>query len=458
VDHHELIMLKTDTVNETFTILDANDGGLGVSYDNGVTWQQITNGYNTTQFYGVSKKPGENIYVGGMQDNGTWITKAVNPEAQDFEFMLEGDGFEAIWHPNRPGWVIGSTYNNNMSVSINGGESWTLTNDGINNDGPFVTRIAYSDKNPDNLFVAGNRGVYRHDNFGVGKFPWYLTEITDSAWTLSLNTSSQHLVTVSKANKNIVWAGEGINHDPELRVFLSKDGGETFKKTAPFPEVEEMGFLTNIATHPVNENTAYALFSISEKPKILRTNDFGESWEDISGFYTNDTSSNGFPDVMVFCLYVMPDDTNTIWVGTELGIMESTDNGETWFKSATNLPAVSVWQIQQIDNQLVVATHGRGIFTADYAPLDIRQPIDRNQSTMVYPNPADDERYITNVNTSGRVVLKLYSNNGALVKTQSFNVKNHNKIHWHIGGVNPGNYLLQIYGDNLIETHNIVVQ
>ena len=72
VDHHELHAIVTDAVNEKFTLLDANDGGLGISYDEGAKWEQLDNGYITTQFYGVAKKPGANEYIGGMQDNGTW--------------------------------------------------------------------------------------------------------------------------------------------------------------------------------------------------------------------------------------------------------------------------------------------------------------------------------------------------------------------------------------------------
>jgi hypothetical protein len=110
-------------------------------------------------------------------------------------------------------------------------------------------------------------------------------------------------------------------------------------------------------------NTAYALFSFFGRPKVIRTTDLGQSWTDISGFGTNKVSNNGFPDVAVYCLYVMPDNPNIIWAGTEIGIVESQDNGATW-ALLNNFPNVSVWDMKGQDDQIVIATHGRGIWTA----------------------------------------------------------------------------------------------
>ena len=87
-------------------------------------------------------------------------------------------------------------------------------------------------------------------------------------------------------------------------------------------------------------------------------------WEDISGFGTGDSSVNGFPDVMVYSLLVMPY-TGILWAGTEIGLFESHDNGLSWHYADNGLPAVSIWQMDIIDQQLIVATHGRGIWSLD---------------------------------------------------------------------------------------------
>ncbi|MGI9544368.1 MAG: T9SS type A sorting domain-containing protein, partial [Cyclobacteriaceae bacterium] len=59
----------------------------------------------------------------------------------------------------------------------------------------------------------------------------------------------------------------------------------------------------------------------------------------------------------------MPHDPNIIWAGTEIGLFESTDGGQSWHFADNGLPAVSIWQLKVVDDQVVVATHGRGIWS-----------------------------------------------------------------------------------------------
>lgn len=101
----------------------------------------------------------------------------------------------------------------------------------------------------------------------------------------------------------------------------------------------------------------------------MRTTDLGATWEDISGFGANSTSSNGFPDVAVYSLLVMPHETNTIWAGTEIGLVVSTDNGASWNLANNGFPSASVWQMKVVDDQVVVATHGRGIWSVTIPEL-----------------------------------------------------------------------------------------
>jgi hypothetical protein len=63
-----------------------------------------------------------------------------------------------------------------------------------------------------------------------------------------------------------------------------------------------------MALHPYADSTAYVLFSFAQKPKVLRTTDLGQSWEDISGFGAATVGSNGFPDVAVYdFLVILPE-------------------------------------------------------------------------------------------------------------------------------------------------------
>lgn len=367
-DHHYMIPIVIDPVAKTYKILLATDGGPFVSNtatSPGIVhgnWTFKGNTYITSQFYGADKRPGFDEYIGGLQDNGTRISPRNESASKTtpYSYALGGDGFEVLWHSLDGNKIIGSIYNNRFFRTTNGGQLWSPAFTGFPLVGgvpdpskyPFFSRLANSKSYPDRIFAIGRDGVWRSADFGES---WSLTPITTQWGT---NTSFMD-VEVSRANANIIWAGNAISSD--FRLHVSTNGGASFTATNNYSET--MGVVSKLGSHPIEENTAYALFSYADAPKILKTTNLGQTWEDISGFGTNDESSTGFPDVAVFCIYVRPDNPDIIWVGTEIGIVESLDDGQTW-ALLDDFPNVGVWDMKGQDDQVVIATHGRGIWTA----------------------------------------------------------------------------------------------
>ncbi|MBX2916510.1 MAG: T9SS type A sorting domain-containing protein [Cyclobacteriaceae bacterium] len=373
-DHHNLIPIVMS--GNTYKILNASDGGLFISNAsatpgiNNADWLMVGNTYNTSQFYGADKKPGSNEYFGGMQDNGTWRSPAGQQASRtsNYQFSIGGDGFEVVWHKLDPLKLIGGSQGNNFRKSVNGGLTWTVATSGLSGTHPFVSKLATSSDVPDVLYTLSSAGVFRSNDFGS---TWTLTSIADK-WGSS-NTMD---VEVSQANANIVWAGSAmVNQVGNIRsLHVSTNGGSTFTATNNYTE-RVMGGITKLASHPTQPHTAFATFSFAGRPKILRTTDLGQSWQDISGFGAGTSSSTGFPDVAVYCVYVRPDNPDIIWAGTEIGIVESLDNGASW-TLLDDFPNVSVWDMKGVDNQVVIATHGRGIWTAELdTELVLKNPV-----------------------------------------------------------------------------------
>ncbi|WP_372641808.1 T9SS type A sorting domain-containing protein [Ancylomarina sp.] len=362
-DHHNITIVPLDGTN--FRIINGNDGGIGVSEDNGVTFTQKPNNYITTQFYGVAKNPNANEYIGGMQDNGTWQSASEEDasSSSNYYFRLGGDGFECLWHGKDSKKLLGSIYYNAIYKSLDGGANWSSVNGIADDDGPFVTKLSASKLHPDVVFAVAKDGVYKSNDFGAN---WELKKI-EEYWQ---GVSSQHNVEVSLADPDIVWAGAAMVTDGNYKIYVSKDEGETFSAVNEYAEKDMRSFISGIATHPNQASTAYLLFSNSQSPKILRTTDLGQNWEDISGFGTGDVSTNGFPDVVTHCMLVMPHDSNILWAGTEIGLFESTDNGVSWHAVIGNIPPVSIYDMQIVGNQVVFATHGRGVWTVDILEID----------------------------------------------------------------------------------------
>jgi photosystem II stability/assembly factor-like uncharacterized protein len=383
-DHHNISIIKESVSEKTFRLLIANDGGLflsNISTSPGIVqgnWAMVGIGFNTSQFYGADKRPGADQYLGGMQDNSTYYspegTSATNTTHYLTNLSLSGDGFEAVWNNLDGKKMIGGSQFNNFSRSLDGGTTWQKAYAGLTLSGgvpdntkfPFVSKLANSKQAPDILYTVGAEGVWKSTDFGGS---WVLTPITEK-WGLATYID----VEVSRKNANIIWAGSGMSASRGLHV--STDGGKTFSITNNY-QAAVLGSITKLASHPVDENTAYALFSIAKSPKILRTANLGQTWEDISGFVTNNaTSTRGFPDVAVYCLYVRPDNPNIIWAGTEIGIVETLDSGNSW-AIVDDFPNVPVWDMKGQDDQVVIATHGRGIWTAtlESSQLSVSNPV-----------------------------------------------------------------------------------
>jgi photosystem II stability/assembly factor-like uncharacterized protein len=362
-DHHCLIpVIETATA---FKLLLGNDGGVFVSKAGASPgtsegdWLFKGYGLNTTQFYGADKRPGADQYIGGAQDNGTRISPSIQSAnaTSNYFFAIDGDGFECIWNSRDPEQLLGTKYYGQIVKSSNEGATWSTVAVSDNTEFPFVTKLANSKDYPNRTFTAGTKGVYVSQNFGDS---WTLVPIASK---FVIGSALYLDAEVSRANANVVWAGSGMNSIGNTRnLFVSTDGGKSFRETQNYTAVT-LGNITRLASHPVDDKTAYALFSFADSPKILRTTDLGESWEDISGFGTMPASNNGFPDVAVYCLYVRPDDPNVIWAGTEIGIVESQNNGASW-TLLEDFPHVAVWDMKGQDDQVVIATHGRGIWTA----------------------------------------------------------------------------------------------
>ncbi len=368
-DHHNLTIIPTGAPN--FIFIDANDGGFGYSNDNGMDINQIPNNYITTQFYGVAKHPTENEYFGGMQDNGSWQSPVGEDasSSSNYFFRIGGDGFEALWHAENPYLMLGSVYNNAIRRSNNKGATWHTVSGIVNGDGPFYTKLSVSKEDPDLVFAVRNGGVYRSTNFGQSWSPKAIT----TNWLLGGYLSGSHNVEVSLANGKIVWAGGGMAtrfDGTRMQMQVSTNYGNSFTPVNDYSLVTMQSYISGIATHPRDENTAYILFSRSNAPKVLRTTNLGQTWTDISGFGTGSVSNNGFPNVVTHCLLVMPHNPNIIWVGTDIGLFESTDNGVSWHIADNGLPNVSVFDMHISGNQVVIATHGRGIWSVDIEDIN----------------------------------------------------------------------------------------
>ncbi len=377
VDQHGLTYIPSEGKEKKFKLILSNDGGVyHTDYltDPGTTlndWSQAAVGLNCTQFYGADKRNGVQDYTAGAQDNGTWISftgDSANDETE-YNFIIGGDGFEVLWNYNDPNKFIGGSQFNGFARFVNGSGFNARHGESGSGTSPFYSKITNSNNNPDVVFSPSISGVWRSTNFAES---WSLTPIPAN---FSVGASSALDVAVSTADPDVVWAGNAMTETGSYVMHVSTDNGISYQPTTIFADPRDDKahnlFISGVETSSTNANRAYVLFSGQGAAKVLKTEDLGQTWEDISGFSTGE--ERGFPDVAIHSLVEMPFNENMLWVGTDIGVFQTLDGGKNWALLG-GLPAFSVWQMKIVNNEVVMATHGRGVWTAELEELAGYEP------------------------------------------------------------------------------------
>ncbi len=324
--------------DSTFGLVVTNDGGVFYSYNGGNAWQNKNNGFNVTQFYDADRNPAADQYIGGTQDNGTLLSP-VNPNKNTaWESKIGGDGFDCAWDDENPDIVFGTIYDSQIYKSISGGDYFgQLSN--LPESHIFHTPLVMDPHNSKKLITASDTNKV------------YITWDSGQHWQpfdVNLGGYRWIRIAISEKDSNIVWVASSSHY-----INVSTDGGRHFQ-TVTNPDPDLNAYLTGIATSPFDSATALALFGIYGYGKIFRTTDLGQTWQDIT---------NNLPEIAVHCAVYMPYDSAQIWIGTDLGVFISYNNGQSWKYSNQNLPAVAVRKMKIVGDQIVAATHGRGVWT-----------------------------------------------------------------------------------------------
>ena len=323
-------------------LLVGNDGGVYRSPDRGDTWKSLNTNLSLTQFYaGVSIHPrAEAISVlAGTQDNGT-----VQGDGDlSWPQVMGGDGgftaldprFDRRWAETQ--WRGGT---GGPRRSDDGG-SFRFRGYGIDlgDDALFIPPLVMDPFDPDVLYFGTER-LYRTVDGG-------------ERWELVAEAPGGKISAIapSRSDARVVYFGTS-----ESDVVVTRDGGGSWRTiSGSLP----MRYVSDIAVHPHDPATAYAVFSGFGTGHVFVTRDYGTTWTDITG---------DLPDHPVNAVLLDPSELSRIYIGTDLGVFSSQAGGN-WARLGEGLPMVAVFDlaVEPAAGVMVAATHGRGAFALPMA-------------------------------------------------------------------------------------------
>jgi photosystem II stability/assembly factor-like uncharacterized protein len=365
-----------------------DDGGLWISYDGANKWWKTDN-LPISQFYHVSVDNADPYHVfGGLQDNSSWIGESAYPggiTSSRWENMYGGDGFWMYADPSDPNYVYAEAQGGTMGrVNIHTHEFRDIQP----KLGPdelkrykklrfnWNTPIALSPHDPATVYI-GAQFLFRSRDHGqtwerispdlTTNDPEMQKQEQSGGITVDNSSAEMHTtvysISESPVTAGLIWVG---TDDGNLQ--LTRDGGQHWENlTANVHGMPKGNWVNWVQASAFTPGTAYAAFDRHTfgdvTPYLYVTTDYGKSWKPL-------VDSKDAKGVRGYAHVIKEDtvDPQLLFLGTEYGLWISIDGGAHWaqFKGG-HMPAVAVRDlaVQPRDSDLILATHGRGIWVVD---------------------------------------------------------------------------------------------
>jgi photosystem II stability/assembly factor-like uncharacterized protein len=442
-DNHDIWINPKDSK----TMIQANDGGANVSFDEGRTWSTQMN-QPTSEIYGVwmDEQFPYKIY-GAQQDNSTIILSSV-ADPYSLTDWRRGPGCETgpiMPHPRDPQIVYGSCKGQYgvMDLRTEQEKNYWIGGQSLygNPGGDLILRfqrvspMATSVHDPDILYY-GSQHVHRTRDKGVTwekispdltAFPKCCQGPSGEPITRDVTGeefySTLYAITESPLERGVIWTG--ANDGP---FHVTRDNGKTWSNVTP-KDLETGGRVQWIDASPHRRGSAY--FAVYRyllgdyAPYIYKTDDYGKTWARLTN------GKNGIPaDTPTRVVREDPDRPGLLYAGTEFGMYISFDNGAHWQPFNLNLPQVPITDVKIHRKDLVVSTQGRAIWILDnLSVLHQLSPQSTTSAVHLY-QPRDGYRtrvspallgpmieYYLPAGAAGPVTLDILDPSGAIVNS-----------------------------------------
>ena len=418
----------------------ANDGGVYrtiASTASPVVWQSLNNGYINTQFYTVALEQGQtnsDFVMGGMQDNGSWISNSNDPLLPWKEVHADDGSFCAI--PNGRNWIISSSQTGRIykkTIDANGQLTGTRRIDPDN--GPaqlFINPFILDPVSQNDLYIAGNRTIWRLANINAIEVNGdYYSELDTDLWdNISeslIPTSAGSITALDQAisDNSIIYYGSAQGRAWRLDSLFTNP-----TKTEITSDLFPTGaYVSSICINDFDVNQSLLSFSNYGIQSIFHTGDGGTTWENVSGnLEENENGSGAGP--AVYWVHIYPSESPVYFAGTSAGLFSTSalDGVNTvWtIEGASTIgnAIVNMIESRPYDGKIIVGTHGRGVYSSQMPAVQAASIAAQQAETntpSVYPNPSQGTfNFRLPVSNSESIKLNIYDARGILVESKIY--------------------------------------
>jgi photosystem II stability/assembly factor-like uncharacterized protein len=339
-DHHDVIYHPTDPNIVYF----ANDGGVFRSVDGGQTFAGVNGGYQSQQFYNgfTSSATDPNLAMGGLQDFSSAIYRG---PGQWQRWVYGGDGGWTAIDAGDPDVVYATAQFLTVARSTNGGAGFSnISPPDLGGPVAFIAPLVMSPTDSQVLYAASN---YIFKTFDGGDV-WFVAQ-----GGTEIDGNPILLLAVAQNNDDVVYAASAP-FAGRGRVHRTTDGGSIFTEiTGSLPD----RYPGDMIVDPTNEATVYLTMSGFGSSHVFKSTDYGATWNDIDG--------GRLPDVPATAVTVDPMFPSHVYVGNDIGVYFTADDGANWVQLDLGLPEavlIGDLSISPVDRKLRAATHGQGVY------------------------------------------------------------------------------------------------
>lgn len=361
------------------------DHGMGITYDAGKTWYHPDE-IPLAQFYavGLDMDYPYNVY-GGLQDNGSVKGPSTMRDGSSINYeqwarVGGGDGMYNVPDPSNNRYLYNESQFGPLSrLDMETGESKGIRYNDRSLRWNWNAPIIVSAHDTDVIYHASNKvlkSTFRGENWEVISPDLSKNDAVKAGGTGNIQYGTITAMEESPLNPDEMWVGTDDGN-----VQLTLDGGKNWTLlNANIPNNPEY-WVTRVEASNHFAGTAYVSFNGMRRDDftsfLYKTTDHGKTWKSIS---------NGIPPAGVNVIREDHKNPNLLFAGTELGVYASIDGGNNWTKFMNNMPTNPAYDmaIHPRENELVVATHGRGIFIADISSLQGMTPAVMNSGMELF--------------------------------------------------------------------------